>query len=134
MIFVSIRLACSMLSNSNQIAAVKPITGLMGISLPQLWFWQFFAIFGQPACQLSCSVAPKGGWPSKLGAFAMPPTKMGTQSPTGKGMAWVPKHHFPLQRVLRFLLWFQVCQPTIVCSIAKWSPIDMVRPSSFGHC
>ena len=33
----------------------------------------------------------------------MPPTKMGTQSPTGQGMAWVPKHHFPLKRVLRFL-------------------------------
>ena len=33
----------------------------------------------------------------------MPPTKMGTQSPTGQGMAWVSKHHFPLKRVLGFL-------------------------------
>ena len=75
----------------------------LGIPLSQLGFWQFFAVFGQPACQFSCSVAPKGGWPLKLGAFAMPPPKMGTQSPTGKGVAWVPKHHFPLKRVWRFL-------------------------------
>mgnify|MGYP007042564748 FL=1 len=37
--------------------------GHLGISLSQLGFWRFFAIFGQPACQLSCSVPPKGGWP-----------------------------------------------------------------------
>ena len=37
--------------------------GHLGIPLSQLGFWRFFAIFGQPACQLSCSVPPKGGWP-----------------------------------------------------------------------
>ena len=53
----------------------------LGISVCHLGFWRFFAVFGQPACQLSCSVAPKGGWPSKLSAFADAPTQSGHPTP-----------------------------------------------------
>ena len=46
---------------------------------------------------------PQGWVALKIGCICHAPTKMGTQSPTGKGMAWVPKHHFPCKRVLGFL-------------------------------
>ena len=61
----------------------------LGIPLSQLGFWQFFAVFGQPARQFSCSVAPKGTWVAlKIWCICHCPTQTGHSTPNKARCQW----------------------------------------------
>ena len=96
----------------------------LGIPLLQLGFWQFFAVFGQPACQFSCSVAPKGGWPLKWGAFAMPPTQNGHPKPNGARHGMGAKTPFSFKKSVEILSLFASSSHTQPCQ--KHTPTMIV--------
>jgi hypothetical protein len=57
----------------------------------------------------------------------MPPTKMGTQSPTGQGMAWVPKHRFSFKKGVEILSLFST-----LSFPSQWGRTDVAMRADSG--